>query len=69
MESVDIVTKYIKDEEKVLGSSEKIFLGGFSQGCALSLATFLNFPGKLGGIVGLSGMNAMKIDWSKIDVE
>jgi len=27
----------------------------------------LKYPQALGGCIGLSGMNAMKIDWSKIE--
>ncbi|KAF2714122.1 alpha/beta-hydrolase [Pleomassaria siparia CBS 279.74] len=36
---------------------ERIILGGFSQGCAISLLTCLTskYAGKLGGVVGLSG--------------
>lgn len=34
--------------------SERIFLGGFSQGGALALHTALRFPHKLGGTIGLS---------------
>lgn len=35
--------------------SEKIFLFGFSQGCLISADIGLNYPKKLGGIVGISG--------------
>ncbi|CDW78472.1 phospholipase carboxylesterase family protein [Stylonychia lemnae] len=62
MESVDIVTKHIESEIKLVGQSKQIFLGGFSQGCALALATFLKYDKLLGGIIGLSGMNALKFD-------
>ncbi|ROV54427.1 phospholipase [Neisseria chenwenguii] len=36
-------------------SADKIVLGGFSQGCAISFWAGLHFPQKLGGIFGLSG--------------
>lgn len=35
--------------------SRRIFIGGFSQGCALSLMAGVRFPHPLGGIFGLSG--------------
>lgn len=35
--------------------SEDIFLFGFSQGCLVSADVGLNYPKKLGGIVGISG--------------
>lgn len=35
--------------------STRIFLGGFSQGCAISLLTLLSSPHQLGGLVCLSG--------------
>ena len=63
-ESVEIIIKKINEEVKILGTSERVFLAGFSQGCALSLATFLRYPGKLGGVAGLSGMNCLDpLDW------
>lgn len=35
--------------------SENIFLFGFSQGCLISADIGLNYPKKLGGVVGISG--------------
>ena len=73
MESVEIVTDLVEKEiERHDGKAENVYLGGFSQGCSLSLATFLMLKDhQLGGVVGLSGMLAMKIkDWEKeIDLE
>jgi phospholipase/carboxylesterase len=45
------------DEEiaKLGGRSEQVFVGGFSQGCAMALHTGLTYPKTLGGIIGLSG--------------
>ena len=57
------MSKYVDDEAKLLGTSSKVFVGGFSQGCALSIGTLLKYPNELGGIVGLSGMNALNVDW------
>ncbi len=35
--------------------SERIFLAGFSQGCAMTLLTGVRYPEKLAGLIGLSG--------------
>lgn len=43
-------------QEKSRGiPANKIFLAGFSQGCAMALETGLTYPEKLAGIIGLSG--------------
>jgi len=49
------ISKMIDEEAKLLGSSKKVFIGGFSQGCAISIATLLSYPEPLGGVVCLSG--------------
>lgn len=54
-ESVAQISKMIDEEAKLLGSSKKVFIGGFSQGCAISIATLLSYPEPLGGVVCLSG--------------
>lgn len=42
--------------EKARGiAANKIFLAGFSQGCAMALETGLCYPEKLAGVIGLSG--------------
>ena len=51
-----------------MGGSKNVFIGGFSQGCAVSLASFLLYKGMLGGVVGLSGCQAAELDWTKIDL-
>ena len=66
MESVGIISKLIDNEVSKLGDPKKVWVGGFSQGCALSLATMIHYPKALGGVIGLSGMNATQIDWSKV---
>ena len=57
LESVEYVCKLI-DEEVTNGVPvERIVVGGFSQGCAVSLVLGLvsRYAGNLGGVVGLSG--------------
>jgi len=45
----------IKTESETTGIPEdRIVLGGFSQGGAIALLAGLSYPGKLGGVVGLS---------------
>lgn len=58
LDSVQIVRKYIDEEVAKLGNDpSKVFIGGFSQGCAISLATMMHYDnGVLGGCLGLSGM-------------
>ena len=55
-QSIGIATDLLMKEVEKLGTAERVFIGGFSQGCAISVATFLQFKqGQLGGVVGLSG--------------
>ncbi|KAG9050061.1 hypothetical protein FS837_007814 [Tulasnella sp. UAMH 9824] len=49
------VNELITNEVDAGISSNKIVLGGFSQGCALALATGLTTERKLGGLLALSG--------------
>ena len=65
LESVGI-SKLIDNEVGKLGDPRKVWVGGFSQGCALSLATMIHYPKALGGVIGLSGMNATQIDWVRV---
>ena len=53
------------------GDYKRIFLGGFSQGCAVALATFLLLPNEqLGGVVGLSGAHKTVIDYdTEVDIK
>ena len=47
------------------GAHDKVFIGGVSQGCAVSVATFLLYQsGRLGGCVGLSGAHSTVIDYA-----
>lgn len=42
--------------------SERIFVGGFSQGGVISILTGLNTPRKLGGVICLSGWLPMRAE-------
>lgn len=50
-----IVNKFIRDEVDNGIPANRIIVGGFSQGCALSLITGLTSEYKLAGIIGCSG--------------
>lgn len=45
--------------------SENIFLFGFSQGCLVSADLAINYPKKLGGVVGISGYFHFFPRWKK----
>jgi phospholipase/carboxylesterase len=54
-ESIGLVHALI-DAEVARGTpSERIVLGGFSQGCAITLGAGLRCPRPLGGLIGMSG--------------
>ena len=65
-ESANRLLKMVKEETQLLPDKDasKIFIGGFSQGCMVSLAAFLKYSGPkhLGGVLGLSGMQALDTD-------
>ena len=70
LQAVEMVTELLNQEvEKLDGKSENVFIGGFSQGCALSLATFMKYPHRLGAVIGLSGMLALDLQKEQIDME
>lgn len=48
------IHELIEDQQKQGVASERIMLGGFSQGGALSLYSALTYPKKLAGVVALS---------------
>lgn len=62
-ESADLLLNIVDQEMDKLPdkSSKRIFIGGFSQGCMVSLAAFMRYKGTepLGGVLGLSGMQAL----------
>jgi phospholipase/carboxylesterase len=53
--SVALVEKFIEQEKKRNLPTEKIFLGGFSQGAVIALTAGLQHSETLGGIIALSG--------------
>ena len=60
-----MVLKLIKEETTKFADRDprRVFIGGFSQGCMVSLAAFLKYTGPepFGGILGLSGMQALTL--------
>lgn len=56
-DSIERVNKVIEKEAEILkGDYKKIAVGGFSQGCSISLSCGLQFNKSLGAIIGLSGV-------------
>ncbi|KAI8994690.1 Phospholipase/carboxylesterase/thioesterase [Pilobolus umbonatus] len=55
LESIVIANRFIRQEVDSGIPANRIVVGGFSQGCALSLLTGLTSEYKLGGIIGCSG--------------
>ena len=58
----DEMLKIVDREAKLLGDDpSKVYIGGLSQGCMVSLAVFLKYRGEkpLGGIIGIMGMIAL----------
>jgi predicted esterase len=55
LEGVEILKQLIADENDKGIPANRVVIGGFSQGCALSLATSVTLDKKLAGILGLSG--------------
>ena len=50
-----LLFEIISDLEAQGWKSENIYLFGFSQGCLISADLGLNYPRKLGGVIGISG--------------
>lgn len=60
------INKVIEEEIKINGEDpKKVFIGGFSQGCAMSLYCGLQYPEELGGIIGISGFAFSSIEVKK----
>ena len=55
----------LEDLEKQGWKPENIFLFGFSQGCLVSADLAINYPKKLGGVVGISGYFHFFPRWKK----
>ena len=66
-ESKIFIENLIKERRDVLTSKFKIFLGGFSQGAALSLYTGLSSNLKIDGIIALSGYLPKNINYKNFD--
>lgn len=60
MKSRDFIHSLIKAEIDAGIPSNRIVLGGFSQGGALSILSGITAPTKLGGIIGLSSYLLLK---------
>ena len=73
-QSAKLLKQLIDQElDQLQGQSQNVFIGGFSQGCFVALATFVDLIDyRIGGVVGLSGLWGYRIDgdWSeKMDLE
>ncbi|ODQ67903.1 acyl-protein thioesterase 1 [Nadsonia fulvescens var. elongata DSM 6958] len=55
LQSVGRLEKIIEEEKDSGVASDRIIIGGFSQGAAISLATSVLLKEKIGGVVALSG--------------
>ncbi len=53
--SCKMLTQLIEAQTGKGYAAEKIILGGFSQGCLMSIETGLRYPKRLAGIIGISG--------------
>jgi len=53
--SMALIAALIDGERERGIASDRIVLGGFSQGCAMTLLTGLRYPERLAGLVGMSG--------------
>lgn len=65
-ESLADIRKYIRAERELGIPSERIILGGFSQGAALAVLAGLTGEDRFGGIAVLSGY--MPLQWKLLDV-
>ncbi|KAK9383828.1 Phospholipase/carboxylesterase/thioesterase [Kockiozyma suomiensis] len=64
--SVDRLKAFVADEVKEGISPDRIVIGGFSQGCAISLLAGLTTDAKYAGVVGLSGFIPMRSKISEL---
>lgn len=78
LESVEYLCALVDEEVKNGVPPDRIVIGGFSQGCAVSLVAALSsrYAGKLAGVVGLSGylpqgetIQARRREFSKVPNE
>lgn len=64
----NLVNSIIRDEVDNGIPANRIIVGGFSQGCVLSLLTGLTSEYKLGGIIGCSGWLGMSSKFPGVSV-
>lgn len=55
LRSLNVIQKYVQEQIDAGIKPENIIVGGFSQGAAISLASSMTLPVKVGGFVALSG--------------
>lgn len=55
LRSLDVVKTYVQEQIDAGIKPENIVVGGFSQGAAISLASTMTLPVKIGGFISLSG--------------
>ena len=71
IKSADFLQNMINEELSRFadGDPARIFIGGFSQGAAVCLATWLRYKGEnpLGGVVALSGAQALKLESARLE--
>lgn len=59
------IFKIIKNESKILKGTDKILVGGFSQGACMSFHIGYTYPEKIGGIIACSGSLFPQIEIQK----
>ena len=66
-----MMSNLIDDEVRDLGTTERVYIGGFSQGGTAAIFSFLLYKGgRLGGCVSHSAAHLAIIDYEEeIDVE
>lgn len=69
MSSIDRLKQVISEEEAEGIPSNRIIVGGFSQGCAISLATSVIIEKQLAAVIGLSGYFPIKDTISTLQTE
>lgn len=71
MASAELLLQLVKEEALKLPDQDvsRVFIGGFSQGCVVSLAAYHSYEGPtpLGGVIALSGMQGLKMDPASIE--
>lgn len=64
-----LVNSLVRNETKHGIDSDRVVVGGFSQGCVISLLSGLRLEHKLAGIVGYSGWVALKNETEKVFIK